>query len=138
MLCMTLTLSQIKTLSDTSAADSFLKTCQQISNFSFCHHVFNPIQFINWSFRRSKGFSVLLPRRFQSRLLQICCMRERVNTNIPHADAFRSLSKCIGAKGVFESWSAIFIYMLKCYPIYNKSAIDDMENISEIKGKISI
>ena len=26
----------------------------------------------------SKGFSVLLPRRFQSRLLQICCMLERV------------------------------------------------------------
>ena len=47
-----------------------LKMC----NF-FCHHIFNSIQLL---FFHSNGFSVLLPRRFRSRLLQICCMRERV------------------------------------------------------------
>ena len=44
-----LILSLIQILSDTSAADSFLKTWRQkkkllkMSNFSFCHHVFNSI-----------------------------------------------------------------------------------------------
>ena len=74
------------TLSDVCAADGFLKTWRQkkkllkASNFSFGHHVFNTNQLL---FFHLKGFSVLLPRYFQSRLLQICCMWERVKQN-PH------------------------------------------------------
>ena len=52
--------------------ENLLKT----SNFSFCHHVFNSIQLL---FFHLKGFSVLLPVCFQSRLLQIFGMWERVN-----------------------------------------------------------
>ena len=43
----------------------------KISNFSFCHNVFN--------FFHLWRVSMFLPRCFQSLLLQICCMWERVN-----------------------------------------------------------
>ena len=69
-----LTLSFIKTLSDATAADGFLKTVTkeeiaQNVNFSFCHKVIHSIMEIFY----------VLTKYVQSRLLQNCRMRERVN-----------------------------------------------------------
>ena len=49
-----------------------MATKEETSNFFFCHHVFNYCSFI------LRGFSVLLPRCFQSLLHKICCLWERV------------------------------------------------------------
>ena len=68
-------------LSDASAADDFLKLLWQkkkllnTSNFSFCHNVFNSFQQVHSYILR---YSILLSTCFQSCLLQICCMWERV------------------------------------------------------------
>ena len=48
-----------------------------MSNFSIGHHVFNFIQQLSYLLWR---FFMFLSLRFQSRLLQICCMWKRVNT----------------------------------------------------------
>ena len=77
-----LTLSLIKTLSDASSADGFLKTWRQkkklleTRNFSFCHHVFNSVQLLYFHL---KGVTHLFRVCFQSCLLQSYCMWERVN-----------------------------------------------------------
>ena len=49
------------------------------SNFSFCHHFFNSIQLL---FFHLRGFSVLLPTRYEIPLLQISCMWERVKSRL--------------------------------------------------------
>ena len=93
-----LTLSLIQTLSEASAADGFLKTqCQKkkllkTSNFSFCHNVFHFQSQVIHSIIETFYF---LTKHVQSRLLQNCCMRERVkyqqqrvrgsNKNLDHA-----------------------------------------------------
>ena len=50
-----------------------------MGNFSFCHNVLNCIQWLHIYF---KIFSIFLSKYFLSRLLQNCCMRERVKVKI--------------------------------------------------------
>ena len=45
-----------------------------MSNFSFCHDVFNSFRYYTFIFRKNS-------RCFQSRLLQICCMWEGVKSS---------------------------------------------------------
>ena len=77
-----LTLSLIRTLSDASEADGFLKTLWQkkkllkTSNFSFCHNVFH---FQSQVIHSIIEIFYFLTKYVQSRLLQNCRMRERVN-----------------------------------------------------------
>ena len=87
--CGCLTFPHIKKLSDASAADDFCKQLQKkkmlmMSNFTFDHNVFNSIEWLNFHLYRCYMF---LSRCFQSRLLLISCMRQRVNP-FPHKDAF--------------------------------------------------
>ena len=62
-----LTLYRIQTLSDASAADDIWKHCVKRRNRS--KQAISPFAIM---------FSIFLPRCFQSCLLQICCMWERV------------------------------------------------------------
>ena len=72
-----LTLSLIQTLSNASAADSFLKTLS--NNFSFCNNVFH---FQSQVIHSIKEIFCFLTKYVQSRLLQNCRMRERVKCQL--------------------------------------------------------
>ena len=76
----------------------------QNEHFSFCHHVLNSIQLLYFHLKGVSNFFF----GFQSRLLHICCMRERVN------------------KYAFKSW---ILYQVKNKDDRNAS------NLIEIKSK---
>ena len=93
---LTLTHLHHKDVAYLSAADGFLKTCKQkkklikTSNLSYCHHVFNSIQLLHFHLQ---GVSKRIWVCFQSHLLQICCMWEKVNKSAADKALYANLLK---------------------------------------------
>ena len=81
-----------------------------MSNFSFGHNVFN-LSYLLWRFYR------FLSLCFQSRLLQICCMWERVKPSRLNIPDFGWLLE-IDEKSTSMVCSLVSIYVLYCITHY--------------------